>query len=68
MVLVLVLVVMVFCSQRVSSKLDHKEVGYERFMELAQDPVQWRALVVMVLDHWVLLSRHVPVCMYLPGR
>jgi hypothetical protein len=38
-------------------KMDLREIGCEdgRWMELAQDPVQWRALVLAVLNLRVLL-------------
>jgi hypothetical protein len=37
--------------------IDLREVGCEdgRWMELAQDCVQWRALVLAVLNLWILL-------------
>jgi hypothetical protein len=39
------------------SKMDLREMGYEdgRWMELAQNRVQWRALILAVLNLRVLL-------------
>jgi hypothetical protein len=41
------------------SKINLMEMGCEtgRWMELAQDHVQWQALVLAVLNLWVLLTQ-----------
>jgi hypothetical protein len=41
------------------SKMDFTDMGCEdgNWMELAQDRVQWRALVLAVLNLWVLLPQ-----------
>jgi hypothetical protein len=40
------------------NEIDQRDIGYEngRWMELAQDRVQWRALVLALLNLWVLLQ------------
>jgi hypothetical protein len=42
-----------------NSNTDLKETGREdgRWMKLAQDRIPWRAVVLAVLDLWVLLTK-----------
>jgi hypothetical protein len=48
------------------SKMDLNEMGCEdgRWMELAQDHVQWQALVLAVLNLGVLLPQCLFVCLF----